>query len=148
MSEKNKNSTPNVPKFKFNMYWVYGAIFVVLIGVSFINDASFSTKKISTNKFFKILESNDVSKVIIINKNIAEVYIKKESETKEKYKQQATSPLFRKGSPLFQYDFGDLQNFENKLNQYRVTKNLDFDLDSDSRGSFFESILVFYLSSY
>ena len=62
MSEKNKNSTPNVPKFKFNMYWVYGAIFVVLIGVSFINDASFSTKKISTNKFFKILESNDVIK--------------------------------------------------------------------------------------
>ncbi len=143
MSEKNKNSTPNVPKFKFNMYWVYGAIFVVLIGVSFINDASFSTKKISTNKFFKILESNDVSKVIIINKNIAEVYIKKESETKEKYKQQATSPLFRKGSPLFQYDFGDLQNFENKLNQYRVTKNLDFDVDSDSRGSFFESIIGF-----
>ena len=143
MSEKNKNSTPNVPKFKFNMYWVYGAIFVVLIGVSFINDASFSTKKISTNKFFKILESNDVSKVIIINKNIAEVYIKKEVETKEKYKQQATSPLFRKGSPLFQYDFGDLQNFENKLNQYRVSKNLDFDVDSDSRGSFFESIIGF-----
>ena len=143
MSEKNKNSTPNVPKFKFNMYWVYGAIFVVLIGISFINDASFSTKKISTNKFFKILESNDVSKVIIINKNIAEVYIKKEVETKEKYKQQATSPLFRKGSPLFQYDFGDLQNFENKLNQYRVSKNLDFDVDSDSRGSFFESIIGF-----
>jgi len=143
MSEKNKNSIPNVPKFKFNMYWVYGAIFVVLIGVSFINDASFSTKKISTNKFFKILESNDVSKVIIINKNIAEVYIKKEAETKEKYKQQETSPLFRKGSPLFQYDFGDLQNFENKLNQYRVTKNLDFDVDSDSRGSFFESIIGF-----
>jgi len=143
MSEKNKNSTPNVPKFKFNMYWVYGAIFVVLIGVSFINDASFSTKKISTNKFFKILESNDVSKVIIINKNIAEVYIKKEVETKEKYKQQATSPLSRKGSPLFQYDFGDLQNFENKLNQYRVSKNLDFDVDSDSRGSFFESIIGF-----
>jgi AFG3 family protein len=143
MSEKNKNSTPNVPKFKFNMYWVYGAIFVVLIGISFINDASFSTKKISTNKFFKILESNDVSKILIINKNIAEVYIKKEAETKEKYKQQATSPLFRKGSPLFQYDFGDLQNFENKLNQYRATKNLDFDVDSDSRGSFFESIIGF-----
>ncbi|MDG1508820.1 MAG: ATP-dependent zinc metalloprotease FtsH [Flavobacteriaceae bacterium] len=143
MSEKNKNSTPNVPKFKFNMYWVYGAIFVVLIGISFINDASFSTKKISTNKFFKILESNDVNKILIINKNIAEVYIKKEAETKEKYKQQATSPLFRKGSPLFQYDFGDLQNFENKLNQYRATKNLDFDVDSDSRGSFFESIIGF-----
>ena len=143
MSNKNKNSTPNVPKFKFNMYWIYGAIFVILIGVSFINDASFSTKKISTNRFFKILESNDVDKIIIINKNIAEVYIKREAEKKDKYKQQANSPLFRKGSPLFQYDFGDLQNFENKLNQYKLTKNLDFDLDSDSRGSFFESIIGF-----
>ena len=143
MTDKNKNSTPNVPKFKFNMYWIYGAIFVVLIGVSFINDSSFSTKKISTNRFFKILESNDVDKILIINKNIAEVYIKKEAEKKDKYKQQANSPLFRKGSPLFQYDFGDLQNFENKLNQYKLTKNLDFDVDSDSRGSFFESIIGF-----
>jgi len=143
MSDKNKNSTPNVPKFKFNMYWIYGAIFVILIGVSFINDASFSTKKISTNRFFKILESNDVDKILIINKNIAEVYIKREAENKDKYKQQANSPLFRKGSPLFQYDFGDLQNFENKLNQYKSTKNLDFDVDSDSRGSFFESIIGF-----
>ena len=143
MSDKNKNSTPNVPKFKFNMYWIYGAIFVILIGVSFINDASFSTKKISTNRFFKILESNDVDKILIINKNIAEVYIKREAEKKDKYKQQANSPLFRKGSPLFQYDFGDLQNFENKLNQYKSTKNLDFDVDSDSRGSFFESIIGF-----
>ena len=143
MTDKNKNSTPNVPKFKFNMYWIYGAIFVVLIGVSFINDSSFSTKKISTNRFFKILESNDVDKILIINKNIAEVYIKKEAEKKDKYKQQANSPLFRKGSPLFQYDFGDLQNFENKLNQYKSNKNLDFDVDSDSRGSFFESIIGF-----
>ena len=139
----NKNSTPNVPKFKFNMYWIYAAIFVLLIGVSFINDASFSTKKISTNRFFKILESNDVDKILIINKNIAEVYIKREAEKKDKYKQQVKSPLFRKGSPLFQYDFGDLQNFENKLNQYKTTRNLDFDVDSDSRGSFFESIVGF-----
>tara|TARA_R110001632_G_scaffold10505_6_gene38828 strand:- start:10762 stop:12807 length:2046 start_codon:yes stop_codon:yes gene_type:complete len=143
MSEKNKKTTPNAPKFKFNMYWIYGAIFVAIIGISFLNDASFSTKKISTNKFFKILESNDVSKVFIINKNVAEVYIKKEAEKKEAYRKQADSPLFRKGSPLFQYNFGDLQNFENKLNEYKRTNNLDFDLESDSRGSFFDSIIGF-----
>jgi len=143
MSEKNKNTTPNAPKFKFNMYWIYGAIFVVVIGISFLNDASFSTKKISTNQFFKILETNDVGKILIINKNIAEVYIKKEAETKAEYKTQVSSPLRGKGSPLFQYDFGDLQNFENKLNQYKLNDNLDFDIDSDARGSFFESIIGF-----
>ncbi|CAI8413094.1 MAG: ATP-dependent zinc metalloprotease FtsH 3 [Flavobacterium sp. SCGC AAA160-P02] len=143
MKEKNKNSTPNVPKFKFNMYWIYGAIFVAVLGISFFNDSSITTKKISTNKFYKILESNDVSNILIINKNIAEIYIKKEAQSKKDYKQQTTSPFFRIGTPLFQYNFGDLQNFENKLNQYKTSKNLDFDVDSDTRGSFFESIVGF-----
>ena len=143
MNDKNKKTTPNTPKFKFNMYWIYGAIIVVVLGISFLNDASFSTKKISTNQFFKILETNDVGKILIINKNIAEVYIKKEAETKAEYKTQVSSPLRGKGSPLFQYDFGDLQNFENKLNQYKLNDNLDFDIDSDARGSFFESIIGF-----
>jgi len=143
MNDKNKKTTPNTPKFKFNMYWIYGAIIVVVLGISFLNDASFSTKKISTNQFFKILETNDVGKILIINKNIAEVYIKKEAETKAEYKTQVSSSLRGKGSPLFQYDFGDLQNFENKLNQYKLNDNLDFDIDSDARGSFFESIIGF-----
>ena len=143
MSEKNKNSKQNTPKFKFNMYWVYGAIFVAFIAISFLNDSSLSTKKISTNKFFKILESNDVDKVLIINKNVAEVYIKSESTSKSDYKQQANSPFYRKGSPMFQYNFGDLQNFENKLNRAKSEKSLDFDVDSDTRGSLFDSVISF-----
>jgi len=143
MSEKNKNNNPNAPKFKFNMYWIYGAIFVAFIAISFLNDSSLSTKKISTNKFFQILESNDVSKILIVNKNIAEVFIKKEAQDKAAYKQQANSPFFRQGSPLFQYNFGDLQNFENKINQSKQNKNLDFDVDSESRGSLFDSIISF-----
>ncbi len=143
MSEKNKNSTPNVPKFKFNMYWVYGAIFIAIMGISFLNDSSIATKKISTNRFYKILESNDVSKILIINNNIAEIFIKKEAQSREPYKKQVTNNFFRNESPLFKYNFGDLQNFENKINEYKTTKNLDFDLDSDSRGSFFESIVGF-----
>ena len=49
-----KNNKLNAPKFKFNMYWIYGAIFVVFIGISFLNDSTLSTKKISTNEFFKV----------------------------------------------------------------------------------------------
>tara|TARA_R110002073_G_scaffold53840_4_gene138885 strand:+ start:88918 stop:90885 length:1968 start_codon:yes stop_codon:yes gene_type:complete len=146
MSEKNKNNKNNnekAPKFKFNMYWVYGAIFVAFIAISFLNDSSLSTKKISTNKFFKVLESNDVEKVLIINKNIAEVYIKNESLSKNDYKQQTKSAFFRKGSAMFQYNFGDLQNFENKLNQSKRANSLDFDVDSDTRGSLLDSVIGF-----
>lgn len=142
MNDK-KNTNPNPSKFKFNMYWIYAIIFIAFIGISILNDGAFSAGKISTNKFFKILESNDVSKILIINKNIAEVYLKPEAKSKEEYKKFTSSPFYRNGSPLFQYNFGDLQNFENKLTKYKQDFNLDFDSDSESRGSFLESIISF-----
>ena len=143
MSDKNSNNKPNAPKFKFSMYWIYGAIFIAFIAISFLNDSALTTKKISTNKFFKVLESNDVERIMIINKNIAEVYIKREALTKEEYKDQTKSPFFRKGSPMFEYNFGDLQNFENKLNSYKAKDGLDFDTDSDTRGSLLDSVISF-----
>lgn len=143
MSEKNNNNKPNAPKFKFNMYWVYGAIFLVFIAISLLDSSSFSIKKITTNQFDKILESNDIEKIMIINNNLAELYIKRESQAKDEYKQYSNSPFFRKGSPMFEYNFGDLQNFEHKLGEYKTKYNLDFDSDSEPRGSLLDSIGYF-----
>jgi cell division protease FtsH len=144
MSDKNNNSNkPNPPKFKFNMYWVYGAILIVFLAITFLDNNALGTKKITTNKFLEVLESNDIKKIMIINKNIAEIYIKQESQSKKAYKSQASSPLFSKGSPMFEYNFGDLQNFENKLEEYKKKYKLDFDTGSDTRGSLLDSIGYF-----
>lgn len=143
MSEKNNNNKPNSPKFKFNMYWVYGAILVVFLAITLLDNNTLGTRKITTNKFDKVLESNDIEKIMIINKNIAEIYIKRESQTKDEYKKLANSPLFSKSAPMFEYNFGDLQNFENKLKDYKAKNNLDFDTDSDTRGSLLDSIGYF-----
>ena len=125
------------------MYWVYGAIFLVFVAISLLDNTALTTKKITTNKFYKVLESNDIEKILIINKNVAEIYIKKEALNGEDYKKQVNSPFFNKQSPLFEYNFGDLQNFENKLADYKAKNNLDFDTDSDNRGSLLDSIGYF-----
>lgn len=143
MSDKNKKSKKNPSKFKFNMYWVYGAIFLVFVAISLLDNTALTTKKITTNKFYKVLKSNDIEKILIINKNVAEIYIKKEALNGEDYKKQVNSPFFNKQSPLFEYNFGDLQNFENKLADYKAKNNLDFDTDSDNRGSLLDSIGYF-----
>ena len=143
MSDKNNKSKKNPSKFKFNMYWVYGAIFLVFVAISLLDNTALTTKKITTNKFYKVLESNDIEKILIINKHVAEIYIKKEALNGEDYKKQVNSPFFNKQSPLFEYNFGDLQNFENKLADYKAKNNLDFDTDSDNRGSLLDSIGYF-----
>ncbi|MFY0603503.1 MAG: ATP-dependent zinc metalloprotease FtsH [Flavobacteriaceae bacterium] len=143
MSDKNKNVKPNPPKFKFNMYWVYGAIFLLFIGFNFINDGALSTKKIGKNEFFKVVNNKDVKKIIVVNKAFAEVYIKEASKSKEPYKKLVGGTFYRKGAPLFQYNFGDLQNFENQIRESE--KNIDetLDINYDNRTSVFDHIISF-----
>lgn len=143
MSDKNKNVKPGSPKFKFSMYWVYGAIFLLFIGFNFINDGALSTKTLSENKFDEILKDNDIEKILIINNSSAQIFIKSEAQKKERYKGVTSSTFFRKGSPMYEYNFGDLQNFENYIKKEKENRNLTFDKSNAERTSLFDQIFAF-----
>ena len=51
MSDSNKDNKSNLPKFKFNSYWIYGAIFIIIIAVQFFSSGDLASKSISKNKF-------------------------------------------------------------------------------------------------
>ncbi len=140
MGEK-KNNTP---KFKLNSYWIYIPILLFLIGMSFLNNSGgLSSRKIASNEFTEILNDNDVDKILIINNSRAEIYIKEEAQKKERHEKITKSPFFRKGSYLYEYNFGDLQNFENKLNEAKQKNNLSFDYFNDERTSFADTLINF-----
>ncbi len=143
MSDSKNNNNSNMPKFKFSAYWIYGAIFLILIAVQFFNSGDLATKSISKNEFNEILNENDISKIVVVNNNVANIFIKEEALSKEKYKKVKTSAFYRKGSSLYEYNFGDLQNFENNIEKARIQNSLDFDLKNDERTSMFETILGF-----
>jgi cell division protease FtsH len=147
MSDSKKNINTNVPKFKLNFYWVYGAIFVLIIGFQFLNSGNLSSRNISKNKFSEILKSNDISRIIIVNRSVAQIYLTKEALRKDIYKKQSESG-FLKNPLVFEYDFGDLQNFENQLEAARKTYNLNFDerqIEQTSLVDQFFSFLPFIL---
>jgi cell division protease FtsH len=121
----NNNKKPpinkNIKPPKFNFYWIYGIIFVLILGYQFLNSGNLSSKKLSENEFKAILKDNDISKIEIVNKNIADIYIKPKSLEKEKYKKDKSS-FYNESMPLYSYDFGDLQNFEKELSSERTKK--------------------------
>lgn len=123
MSDKKKNT----PKFTFNSFWLYIPILVILLGLSFFNSNNLGSRNISKNEFNKILQANDIQKIVIENNNVAQVFLKSEAEKKEEHKKITSSPFYRKGAPLYTYNFGDLQNFENEIKKEKAEKNLDFD---------------------
>ena len=107
MEDNNIKKNPKL-KPKFNIYWVYGIILAVFIGLNFY-DFGGTAKNIDRNKFDEILKDGDIAKIIVINNQKVEVYIKKELLDSEKYK-----TLTKKG-PQYTFDIGDSRTFEEQL---------------------------------
>ncbi|MCL3851327.1 MULTISPECIES: ATP-dependent zinc metalloprotease FtsH [Parabacteroides] len=81
MENKNDmfNKTPknNKPKmFRFNLYWMYGLIFMMLIALYLTNDSS-ASKELGWTEFQKLAQENVFDKMVVYNKkNLVEATVK------------------------------------------------------------------------
>ena len=93
---------------------IYIVILVALIVVSFI-DFGGGANEINWNKFEnEMLLTNDVEKVVVVNRERADVYLKPESL--DKFSGAARgSGIFSGAAPAFYFTIGDVESFENKL---------------------------------
>ena len=73
----NSNSNKKLPKFNF--YWIYGIVAVVLIGINLMNFNGFYTKKIEENQLWEWIDKQKVQQVEIINNSEVKVYINKKN---------------------------------------------------------------------
>ena len=118
----NKPGTPGKPKF--NSYWIIGIILLAMIGLQFLGSGN-SLKEIDSNRFFQVLKEGDIEKIVIVNKEKVEIYIKPERLSDARYQDVASSKSSSMlGQPVPQYYFtiisqdvfmGQLNNVMNEL---------------------------------
>lgn len=128
MSENNKN-TPK--KIKFNAFWIYGIISLVLL-FFILNSNSSTENEVSFSKFKEYVPQNDIKEIVIVpNMRLAHVYLTDEALKKDSYKEYATQKglSFIGDIPSFSVQYLDLQNFENYLIEQKEDNNLNFTLD-------------------
>ena len=143
-NNKSKNKF-NEQKFKpkFNFYWIYGGLFVLFLAFQFFSSGNLAQRELSQNKFEEILNSNDISKIVILNKSVAQIHIKKEVLSNDRYRNLTNQRFFNKNAPLFEYNFGDLQNFEKKLEEARNLHGLEFDKTYKEQTDLLDSFLAY-----
>ena len=128
MSENNKN-TPK--KLKFNAFWIYGIVSLVLL-FFILNSNSSTENEVSFSKFKEYVPQNDIKEIVIVpNMRLAHVYLTDEALKKDTYKEYATQKglSFIGDIPSFSVQYLDLQNFENYLIEQKESNNLNFTLD-------------------
>ena len=109
----------NMPNNK-NRYWIYIILFGIFLIFKFV-DFGGSSKEITREKFENdLLISKDVEKVIIVNKERVDVYIKPDKLGDEKFSDvSGGSPLSFSGSngPHYHFAIGDVETFERQFQE-------------------------------
>ena len=74
-------------KFNFNFYWIYGLIAVVIFGLQILSWGSGVTQTTWAAFERDMLSAGDVDRIVIVNKDMVEIYIIRDKLTSEKYKE-------------------------------------------------------------
>lgn len=124
---KFKKSIP--PKFSFNFYWIYAIIILIFIGIQFLSWGG-GPNEITWKKFeVEMLRQGDVEKIIVMNKERAEVFIKKDSLAgKEIYKSIRNRPFGKAENtgPHFYFNIGSVESLEKQLDEvHKQQPNLE-----------------------
>ncbi len=107
---------------RFNIYWVWAAIAVILIGFNIFN-GKFTPSAVETTQqeFYQMLAKGDVENFdVISNKDLVRVYIKRDSLSKDYIKAKLakkTEPVSEKG-PHFQFTISDAKIFSDDLRAF------------------------------
>jgi ATP-dependent metalloprotease FtsH len=111
---KNQSNDPlsgkNPKKNKFNFYWIYGIIALVFIALT-ISNMGGSIKEADWGELKNMLVSGDVEKIVVVNREKAEIFLKREVLEKSKY-QDIKGQGYQETGPHYEYVIGSYDSFK------------------------------------
>ncbi len=105
---------------KFNFYWIYAVILCVILGLQLFSGLNTNIKTTNWQTFSRdYLAEQEVEKIVVINKEVAQVFIKEDALSKEKHKEVRNQTFGggRNPGPHYAFNIGDVTSFEDKLQE-------------------------------
>lgn len=113
-----KDNNPNSNKFKVSPWLIYTAILLIFLFISFATGGTSLQEpaQLTSSKFNNYLEKGQIEKVIVYNKNEAEVYLTA-AALKEKIHSKLAKDVFDRPNkgPHYTLEIGNDQIFQTKL---------------------------------
>ncbi len=161
MTEENdKNKTQNKPKSKnpfsnltgsggkkpkFSFYWIYGILALVFIGINFLNTGG-EAKKTDWKDLKEMLQEKDVQKLVLVNKDVAEIYLTTGALQMEKYKKlKNSSNTFGQKTPQFYYNVASPDIFIQQVQEVQKGNGNPVYVESETRHNWGGEILSWVL---
>jgi len=138
-----KNSPGNKPKF--NAYWFYAIIAVILISLNLFSLTG-STPDLSMTELTKLIQKGDVKKIVIVStgeqSKYADIYIDKDKLSSEEYKDVSKSTIGTTNpGPHYKHTIIVVENFMEKVGQIEKeylatnTNAKEITFDTETKGT-------------
>ncbi len=135
--QPDKNQSPGTPGLKqpkFNPYWFYGIIAIIFIIINFYLTGSKGPVETTWNKVrTTMLASQDVDRLVVINKERANIYLKQGSLNKYEKELETTFTKPSETGPHFYFVIGSIETFERNLAEAQETINEDQKIEPEYR---------------
>lgn len=148
--QKSKNPFSNLTgqggkKPKFNFYWIYGILALVFLGLNFLNTGS-ESKKTDWKDLRQMLQEKDVQKIVLVNKEVAEIYLTTGALQMEKYKKlKNSSNTFGQKTPQFYYNVASPDIFIQQVQDVQKGNSDPVYVESETRHNWGGEILSWVL---
>ena len=140
---ENNNQNRKTPKPpRINSYWIYAAVILLLLISQFVIWGNTQGSRIGFNELKTMVTAGDVSSIKVINQEVGEVYLKKESVSKYP---QASRNTFSDQQPNFSIDIGPPQNFVEKLDALNnsMPENQKVEVYFENKSNFLGTLLTY-----
>ena len=140
---KNKKNQQKKPPF--NQYWIFGSVIIAFIILNLFSGSGTEKSNITTpSKFFNFVKDGDVDKIEIVNKREVYVFLTNDALLKDVHRNSSGKSILSiaKLTPNYTFEFGDLQNFENKLSATSREFNQDIEVNYVTKQNIWGDILI------
>ena len=140
---KNKKNQQKKPPF--NQYWIFGSVIIAFIILNLFSGSGSEKSNITTpSKFFNFVKDGDVDKIEIVNKREVYVFLTNDALLKDVHRNSSGKSILSiaKLTPNYTFEFGDLQNFENKLSATSREFNQDIEVNYVTKQNIWGDILI------
>ena len=130
---------------QFNQYWIFGSIVLIFLLLNIFSGAGSQGSKTTTpSKFFEYASNGDVEKIEIVNKREVFVFLTRDAKIKDEHKNTSGNSFLSIASknPNYRFEFGDLQNFENKLSKVNDDSNQNIEVNYLTEQNIWADIII------
>ncbi|MEJ7627639.1 MAG: ATP-dependent zinc metalloprotease FtsH [Ferruginibacter sp.] len=145
---------PQKKKNKFNIYWIYGIVFLSIIAYNLVRGVNSTGVETDQQKFYEMVRQGDVEKMQTIrNKKIVRVYLNKDalktkeplyrSLLKDAQEEKKYETALKSTQPQVYFNVKDMESFSREMSEFynqnpQIKQVAD---DPDDEGEWFGQLL-------